>query len=65
MQLLLVLQYIYSMDLTDEELPSRVDTVNMGQIGLLKAKELPADPLIVKVTLSKYLENETAYSLFT
>jgi hypothetical protein len=37
------------MDLTDQELPSKVESVNLGQIGLVKARTLPANPLIVKV----------------
>ncbi|KAK8725946.1 hypothetical protein OTU49_010567 [Cherax quadricarinatus] len=48
-ELLLVLQYIYCMDLTDDELPSQVEAVNLGQIGLVKYPYLPCKPLLVKV----------------
>nr|XP_045617167.1 piezo-type mechanosensitive ion channel component-like isoform X3 [Procambarus clarkii] len=48
-ELLLVLQYIYCMDLTDDELPSQVEAVNLGQIGLVKYRYLPCKPLLVKV----------------
>ncbi|XP_066947530.1 piezo-type mechanosensitive ion channel component isoform X4 [Macrobrachium rosenbergii] len=48
-ELLLLLQYIYSMDLTEDELPTKGDAVNLGQIGLLKDNYLPVKPLLVKV----------------
>ncbi|KAK7084127.1 hypothetical protein SK128_022453, partial [Halocaridina rubra] len=48
-ELLLVLQYIYSMNLTEEELPTKGDAVNLGQIGLVKYIYLPVKPLLVKV----------------
>nr|UEE08537.1 putative piezo-like channel protein [Astacus leptodactylus] len=48
-ELLLVLQYIYCMDLTEDELPSQVEAVNLGQIGLVKYPYLPCKPLLVKV----------------
>ncbi|XP_071541022.1 piezo-type mechanosensitive ion channel component isoform X2 [Panulirus ornatus] len=63
-ELLLVVQYIYCMDLTEDELPSQVKTVNLGQIGLVKYTYLPCKPLLVKVlyttmfwiTLRQYIQ---------
>ncbi|KAK3878310.1 hypothetical protein Pcinc_017051 [Petrolisthes cinctipes] len=48
-ELLLILQYIYCMALTDEELPSQVEAVNLSQIGLVKYSKLSVKPLLVKV----------------
>ncbi|XP_050729563.1 piezo-type mechanosensitive ion channel component-like isoform X11 [Eriocheir sinensis] len=48
-ELLLLIQYIYCMDLTEEELPSQVEAVNLSQIGLVKYPTLPCKPLMVKV----------------
>ncbi|XP_042890369.1 piezo-type mechanosensitive ion channel component 2-like [Penaeus japonicus] len=48
-ELLLLLQYIYCMDLTDSELPSEMETVNLSQIGLVKVPYLACKPLLVKV----------------
>lgn len=50
-QLLLLAQYIYSLDLTNEELPETVDWVNLRQIGLIRPDTLPVKPLVVKVNL--------------
>lgn len=47
--LLLLGQYVYSMDLTDEELPRVVSGVKMAEIGFSKADELSRWHLIVKV----------------
>ncbi|KAF4525372.1 hypothetical protein B566_EDAN014810 [Ephemera danica] len=47
-QLLLLAQYVYSLDLSAEELPEEVDWVNLRQIGLIKPASLPVKPLIVK-----------------
>ncbi|CAB3377428.1 Hypothetical predicted protein [Cloeon dipterum] len=63
-QLLLIAQYIYSLDLTNEELPEAVDWVNLRQIGLIKPDTLPVKPLVVKslftlmfwVTLRQYMQ---------
>ncbi|XP_059490786.1 piezo-type mechanosensitive ion channel component-like isoform X3 [Neocloeon triangulifer] len=63
-QLLLIAQYIYSLDLTNEELPETVDWVNLKQIGLIKPEYLPLKPLSVKssftlmfwVTLRQYMQ---------
>lgn len=50
-EMLLFAQYIYSLNLTDEELPQSVDGVNLGEIGLVKPAidELPLNPILVKV----------------
>ncbi|GBO03666.1 hypothetical protein AVEN_80865-1 [Araneus ventricosus] len=42
---LLLLQYIYGLNLTEEELPSK----NVGQIGLVKYGDLTYQPLTIKV----------------
>lgn len=49
--LLLLGQYVYSMDLNDEELPRVVSGVNISEIGFSKADELSRWHLIVKVCL--------------
>jgi len=46
---LLLVQYIYGMDLTDAELPDVVEDVNLRQIGFIKTTELPCEPLFIKV----------------
>ncbi|XP_020278165.1 piezo-type mechanosensitive ion channel component isoform X3 [Pseudomyrmex gracilis] len=46
--LLLLGQYVYSMDLTDEELPRVISGVTMAEIGFSKADELGRWHLIVK-----------------
>lgn len=48
-ELLLLLQYIYSFDLTDDELPSKVEKVNLTQIGLVKYHALSYQPLAIKI----------------
>lgn len=45
---LLISAYIYSMDLTEEELPSVVENINLAQIGFVKVTVLPCIPLLVK-----------------
>ncbi|PSN54799.1 hypothetical protein C0J52_01988 [Blattella germanica] len=45
---LLLAQYIYGMDLTNEELPDEVKGVNLKQIGFIKTKNLPCEPLFIK-----------------
>lgn len=45
---LLISAYIYSMDLTEEELPSVVKNINLAQIGFVKVTVLPCKPLLVK-----------------
>jgi hypothetical protein len=46
---LLLAQYIYGMDLTDVELPDQVKDVNLRQIGFIKTRNLPCEPLFIKV----------------
>jgi len=54
--LLLLGQFVYSMDLTDEELPSVVSGVKMSEIGFSKANELSRWHLIVKVHIPYKLD---------
>lgn len=49
--LLLLGQYVYSMDLNDDELPRVVSGVEISEIGFSKADELSRWHLIVKVYL--------------
>ncbi|KAJ8961208.1 hypothetical protein NQ318_008891 [Aromia moschata] len=61
---LLISAYIYSMDLTDEELPTALDGVNLEEIGFMKVRVLPCVPLYIKclytimfwVTLRQYMQ---------
>lgn len=61
---LLLSAYIYSMDLTEEELPSSIQGINLAQIGFQKVKVLPCNPLLVKclytvmfwITLRQYVQ---------
>lgn len=61
---LLLSGYIYSMDLTEEELPSMIKGINLAQIGFQKVTVLPCDPLLVKclytvmfwITLRQYVQ---------
>lgn len=61
---LLLSAYIYSMDLTEEELPSTIQNINLAQIGFQKVKVLPCNPLLVKclytvmfwITLRQYIQ---------
>ncbi|EFN75267.1 Protein FAM38B, partial [Harpegnathos saltator] len=46
--LLLLGQYVYSMDLNDQELPREVNGVNISEIGFIKADKLSRWHLIVK-----------------
>ncbi|XP_043493596.1 piezo-type mechanosensitive ion channel component isoform X2 [Polistes fuscatus] len=46
--LLLLGQYVYSMDLTEEELPTVVNGIKISEIGFSKAQELSRWHLIVK-----------------
>ncbi|KAK7789716.1 hypothetical protein R5R35_007290 [Gryllus longicercus] len=45
---LLLIQYIYGMDLTDAELPQELQNINLQQIGFFKPLELPCKPLFAK-----------------
>ncbi|XP_077295229.1 piezo type mechanosensitive ion channel component [Arctopsyche grandis] len=47
-QILLLAQYIYGMDLTEDELPSSVQGMNMKQIGFGRPDKLPCLPIFVK-----------------
>ncbi|XP_064467318.1 piezo-type mechanosensitive ion channel component 2-like isoform X2 [Ornithodoros turicata] len=61
---LLLLQYLYSLDLRDDELPQKVHAVNLAQIGLVKYHHDSYQPLAVKIlysvmfwiTLRQYVE---------
>lgn len=65
-ELLLLLQYLYSLDLTDEELPQQVNAVNLAQVGLFKYGYNSYQPLAVKmlytimfwITLRQYVEHQ-------
>jgi len=46
---LLLAQYICGMDLTGDELPDKVNGVNLHQIGFTRTTELPCEPLFIKV----------------
>lgn len=46
---LLLVQYVYSMDLTEEELPTEINGINMSEIGFSKADQLSRWHLVVKV----------------
>lgn len=48
--LLLLGQYVYSMDLNDQELPREVNGINISEIGFIKADKLSRWHLIVKVS---------------
>ncbi|XP_046404278.1 piezo-type mechanosensitive ion channel component isoform X3 [Ischnura elegans] len=47
-ELLLVAQYVYGMDLTDDELPPSVEGINLAQIGFIKPDYLPFKPILIK-----------------
>ncbi|KRY90604.1 Piezo-type mechanosensitive ion channel component 2 [Trichinella pseudospiralis] len=51
-QVLLVLQFIYGLNLTNDELPEEVAAVSLKQIGLSKDSDHPAEPLTVKLLLT-------------
>ncbi|XP_076330118.1 uncharacterized protein LOC143235809 [Tachypleus tridentatus] len=63
---LLLLQYIYGLNLRDCELPDKIETVNLEQLGLMKYYELSYQPLAVKimytivfwVTLRQFVEEK-------
>ena len=50
-ELLLLAQYIYSLNLTDEELPSEINGVDLTEIGLQKKPQSACVDILVKVTL--------------
>ncbi|XP_071441072.1 piezo-type mechanosensitive ion channel component [Hetaerina americana] len=47
-ELLLIAQYVYGMNLTDDELPPSVEGINLAQIGFIKPKYLPFKPILIK-----------------
>lgn len=49
-EFLLIAQYVYGMNLTDEELPQTIQGLNLKQIGFEKILYLPVRPLLVKVS---------------
>ncbi|XP_060518446.1 piezo-type mechanosensitive ion channel component [Cylas formicarius] len=61
---LLLSAYVYSMNLTEEELPSSIKGFNLQQIGFAKVLVLPCNPLLVKclyttmfwITLRQYMQ---------
>nr|XP_014270454.1 piezo-type mechanosensitive ion channel component isoform X3 [Halyomorpha halys] len=60
---LLLAQYIYGMDLTEQELPQTIQGLNLKQIGFEKITHLPVKPLLIKtlftlmfwITLKQYV----------
>lgn len=52
-ELLLLAQYVFSFNLTNEELPQTVDGVDLGEIGLVKSRTLACLPILVKVSYKK------------
>ncbi|KAL7286394.1 hypothetical protein TKK_0019346 [Trichogramma kaykai] len=46
--LLILVQYVYSMDLTEEELPTVIHGINMADIGFKKTNELGCWHIVVK-----------------
>lgn len=61
---LLLSAYVYSMNLTEDELPSSVIGINLAQVGFEKITVLPCNPLFVKclytimfwITLRQYVK---------
>ena len=49
--ILLLVQYVYSMDLTEEELPTIIHGIKMADIGFKKTNELSCWHLVVKVRI--------------
>lgn len=45
---LLISAYIYSLNSTEEEIPSHIQGFNLAQIGFVKVTQLPCNPLLVK-----------------
>ncbi|XP_045471013.1 piezo-type mechanosensitive ion channel component isoform X4 [Harmonia axyridis] len=65
---LLISAYVFCMNLTDAELPSEVQGINLAQIGFVKINVLPFDSLAVKclftgmfwITLRQYMQERIA-----
>ncbi|XP_074025276.1 piezo type mechanosensitive ion channel component isoform X1 [Leptinotarsa decemlineata] len=61
---LLIAGYVYSMNLTEDEIPSKIEGVDLSEIGFVKISVLPCVPLFVKclytvmfwVTLRQYMQ---------
>lgn len=61
---LLISAYVYSMNLTDDELPTKINGVNLEEIGFVKMRTLPCVPLYIKclytimfwITLRQYMQ---------
>lgn len=61
---LLLSAFIYSMNLTEEELPSKLDNFDLAEIGFVKVTTYPCAPLFVKslytvmfwVTLRQFMQ---------
>ncbi|KAG8229185.1 hypothetical protein J437_LFUL001057, partial [Ladona fulva] len=47
-EFLLLAQYVYGMNLTNDELPPAVEGINLAQIGFIKSTRLPFKPILVK-----------------
>lgn len=49
-EFLLITQYLYCMNLTEDELPTHVDTkgINLAQIGFIRYRTYPCIPLLLK-----------------
>lgn len=49
-EILLLINYVYGMDLTDDELPSKIETrgISLKQLGIIKYQEYPCAPLLLK-----------------
>jgi len=48
-ELLLLAQYVFSLHLTDDELPESIEGINLAEIGLVKSRTLACLPILVKV----------------
>ncbi|KAK9296007.1 hypothetical protein QLX08_009854 [Tetragonisca angustula] len=65
--LLLLVQYVYSMDLTEEELPTKINGISVSEIGFIKADQLSRWHLVVKclfismfwITMRQYTAERT------
>ncbi|XP_033319291.1 piezo-type mechanosensitive ion channel component isoform X8 [Bombus bifarius] len=65
--LLLLVQYIYSMDLTEEELPTKINGISVSEIGFSKSEQLSRWHLVVKclfismfwITMRQYTAERT------
>uniref|UniRef100_T1IYG5 Uncharacterized protein n=1 Tax=Strigamia maritima TaxID=126957 RepID=T1IYG5_STRMM len=63
---LIIIQYVYGLNLNNDELSPTIDTVNLTQIGLEKTLYLPCIPLAVKIlytfmfwmTLRQYMQEK-------